>query len=88
MNDHYTYRITWSAEDNEHVGLCAEFPSLSWLSPTPAGALSGVQRLVRECLADMQATGETAPEPIAGNLWYACRRNRTAPSPYKRRSKG
>ena len=29
MNDRYTYRITWSAEDGEHVGLCAEFPSLS-----------------------------------------------------------
>ena len=29
--DHYTYRVTWSAEDDEHVGLCAEFPSLSWL---------------------------------------------------------
>ena len=25
----YTYRVTWSAEDNEYVGLCAEFPSLS-----------------------------------------------------------
>lgn len=33
--DHYTYRVTWSAEDNEHVGLCAEFPSVSWLAPTP-----------------------------------------------------
>ncbi len=27
----YTCRVTWSAEDNEYVGLCAEFPSLSWL---------------------------------------------------------
>lgn len=26
---HYTYRVTWSQEDGEHVGLCAEFPSLS-----------------------------------------------------------
>ena len=65
MSDHYTYRITWSAEDNEHVGLCAEFPSLSWLAPTPAAALSGIQRLVRECLADMHTTGEAVPEPIA-----------------------
>lgn len=58
MNDHYTYCITWSAEDDEHVGLCAEFPSLNGLVPTPAAALSGIQRLVRECLADMRATGE------------------------------
>lgn len=65
MDDHYTYRIARSAEDDEHVGLCAEFPSLSWLAPTPAAALSGIQHLVRECLADMYATGEAAPEPIA-----------------------
>lgn len=30
--DHCTYRVTWSAEDGEHVGLRTEFPSLSWLS--------------------------------------------------------
>ena len=28
--DRYTYRLTWSEEDEEHVGLCAEFPSFSW----------------------------------------------------------
>ncbi len=28
--DRYTYRVTWSDEDGEYVGLCAEFPSLSW----------------------------------------------------------
>jgi hypothetical protein len=44
--NHYTYRVTWSAEDNEHVGLCAEFPSLSWLAPTPDKALSGIRRVV------------------------------------------
>ncbi|MGV7292077.1 antitoxin HicB, partial [Mycobacterium kansasii] len=32
MNEyHYTYRVEWSPEDGEWVGLCAEFPSLSWL---------------------------------------------------------
>lgn len=58
MRDHYTYRIIWSPEDKEHVGLCVEFPSLSWLAPTPDEALDGIQRLVRECLADMQRTRE------------------------------
>ena len=28
--DHYAYRVTWSPGDGEFVGLCAEFPSLSW----------------------------------------------------------
>ena len=31
---HTTYRVTWSPEDDEHVALCAEFPSLSWLAKT------------------------------------------------------
>ena len=69
MTDHYTYRITWSAEDGEHVGLCAEFPSLSWLAPTPDEALAGIRRLVHDSLADMHATGETPPQPMADRTY-------------------
>ena len=69
MSDHCTYRITWSAEDNEHVGLCAEFPSLSWLASTPNKALAGIQQLVRGCLADMKKNGEAPPEPIADRAY-------------------
>ncbi len=65
MKDHYTYRVTWSPEDEEHVGLCTEFPSLSWLAPTPDEAFSGIRQLVSDSLADMQAANETIPKPIA-----------------------
>jgi predicted HicB family RNase H-like nuclease len=64
-NDRYTYRVTWSEEDREYVGLCAEFPSLSWLSATPEGALRGIRKLVAEVIEDMEDNGETVPEPIA-----------------------
>ena len=63
--DRYTYRLTWSEEDEEHVGLCAEFPSFSWLDATPEKALRGIRKLVAESLSDMVQTGENAPEPIA-----------------------
>ena len=63
--DHYTYRVTWSAEDGEHVGLCAEFPSLSWLAATPEAALQGIREIVSEVVADMQAAGEAIPVPLA-----------------------
>jgi predicted HicB family RNase H-like nuclease len=63
--DHYTYRVTWSPEDGEHVGLCTEFPSLSWLAPTPETALLGIRQVVTEAVADMQASGEPIPEPLA-----------------------
>lgn len=58
MSDHYTYRVTWSVEDNEYVGLCAEFPSLSWLAKTPEGALKGIRKVVAEVIEDMKKTGE------------------------------
>ncbi len=61
----YTYRVTWSEDDAEYVGLCAEFPSLSWLAQTPDAALKGVCKLVSEVVADMMRNGEAVPEPIA-----------------------
>ena len=65
MNDHYTYRVTWSEEDGEYVGLCAEFPSLSWLESSPEAAFSGIRKIVAEVVADMMTTGETIPEPLS-----------------------
>ncbi|MEK7438010.1 MAG: toxin-antitoxin system HicB family antitoxin [Pseudomonadota bacterium] len=62
---HYTYRVIWSAEDGEHLATCAEFPSLSWLAKTPEAALKGIQKVVAEVVTDMQASGESVPEPLA-----------------------
>ena len=62
---HYTYRVTWSPEDDEHLGLCAEFPSLSWLAKTPEAVLKGISKVVADVVADMQASGEPVPEPMA-----------------------
>ena len=69
MSDHYTYRITWSNEDGEYVGLCAEFRLLSWLAPAPNEAFSGIRRLVSDCIRDMRAQGEEPPQPIADRTY-------------------
>jgi predicted HicB family RNase H-like nuclease len=63
--DRYTYRVTWSEEDEEHVGLCAEFPSLSWLEKNPEKALAGIRKLVRDCIKDMANNDEPIPEPLS-----------------------
>ena len=65
INDRYTYRVTWSDEDNEYLGLCAEFPSLSWLDNTQEAALRGINKVVADVILDMGANGETIPEPIS-----------------------
>ena len=67
--DHYTYRVTWSPEDGECVGLCAEFPSLSWLAATAEEAFSGIRRVVREVIEDMHANAETPPAPLADRAY-------------------
>jgi len=68
-NDHYTYRVTWSEEDGEYVGLCAEFPSLSWLAGSPEAVLKGIRRVVADVVADMRANGEQVPEAIASRQY-------------------
>nr|WP_273758987.1 hypothetical protein [Bartonella sp. AU55XJBT] len=61
-NNHYTtYRVFWSPEDEEYVGLCAEFPSLSWLDVQAEKALKGIMDLVSEVVEDMQHNGEQVP---------------------------
>ena len=64
-DDKFTYRITWSEEDGEYVGLCSEFPGLSWLAPAPEEALKGIRKVVGDVVSDMISSGEPVPEPIA-----------------------
>ena len=69
QNDRYTYRVTWSEDDKEHVGLCAEFPSLSWLAPSPEAALRGIRRVVADVVADMKKSRELVPPPLASRKY-------------------
>ncbi|MFQ5588827.1 MAG: type II toxin-antitoxin system HicB family antitoxin [Nitrospiria bacterium] len=59
----------WSGEDGELVGLCAEFPSLSWLAPTPEEALNGIRAVVAECIRDMLQNNEEIPTPISARKY-------------------
>jgi predicted HicB family RNase H-like nuclease len=63
--DKYTYRVSYSEDDKEYVGLCAEFPSLSWLDLSRDESFSGIQKLVAEVVKDMQDAKEAIPEPLA-----------------------
>lgn len=63
--DKYTYKVSYSEDDQEYVGLCSEFPSLSWLSESSGGAFSGIKVLVTEVVSDMKANNETIPKPFS-----------------------
>jgi predicted RNase H-like HicB family nuclease len=64
-HEHYTYRLIWSEEDQEFVGLCAEFPSLSYLDENRLQALAGITNLVKDVIEDMATHGEKIPELLA-----------------------
>jgi len=68
-SDKYTYRVLWSDEDEEFVGLCAEFPSLSWLAPTSEKALKGIRAVVKNCIADMNKNKEEVPSPLTARKY-------------------
>lgn len=68
-NDHYTYRVTWSEDDNEYIGLCAEFPGLSWLAKTHEKSLKGIRKVVADVIEDMKNNGEPVPEPLASRRY-------------------
>ena len=62
---HYTFRVIWSAEDQEFVGLCAEFPSLSYLDQDQVVALKGITGLVKDLVNRLESEQEQVPLPIS-----------------------
>lgn len=80
----YTYRVVWSEEDGEFIGLCAEFPSLSWLASTQAEAISGIVDLVKNVLADMAEQGEDIPVPLSLRSFSGRFVVRTTPEMHRR----
>ncbi|WP_412057086.1 toxin-antitoxin system HicB family antitoxin [Bartonella sp. DGB2] len=48
-----------------NIGLCAEFPSLSWCATSAEEALLGIMKLVGEVLQDMHEQEEEVPTPFS-----------------------
>ena len=67
----YTYRVFWSEEDEEFVGLCAEFPGLSWLDSDQLAALSGIVSVVQTCIEDLTRNEEPIPSPLSQKQYVA-----------------
>ncbi len=82
----YTYRVIWSEEDQEHVGLCAEFPSMSWLERSQAGALRGIVDVVRQAVEDLRRAREPVPEPVATRRYSGQFKVRIPPEVHRRLS--
>jgi len=82
--DRYTYRVIWSEDDEQYVGLCAEFPSLSWLACSPEEALRGILKVAANVVKDMKANGEPVPEPICSRRYSGKFMVRVPPEVHRR----
>jgi predicted HicB family RNase H-like nuclease len=84
VSNHYTYRVSWSQDDGEHVATCAEFPSLSWLGSDEIAALRGIKDMVRDVVEDMHANNESIPEAIADRTYSGSLTLRVPPELHRR----
>lgn len=64
-SDRYIYKVVWSDEDRKYMGLCVEFPDLSFLAMSPESALRGIRKLAGDVSQDMMDNGESSPDPLS-----------------------
>ncbi|MDX8392026.1 MAG: toxin-antitoxin system HicB family antitoxin [Mariprofundaceae bacterium] len=83
MLEHYTYRVTWSEEDQMYIGLCAEMPSLSWLADSHEKALKGVFNTVKDVVADMLKNNEAVPVAISERKFSGSFKLRVPPQKHR-----
>ncbi|MFD6030821.1 type II toxin-antitoxin system HicB family antitoxin [Cellulosimicrobium funkei] len=82
--EHYSYRVSWSADDGEFVGTVLELPSLSWLEPESAAAFAGIRKLASEVVEDLAASGEEVPKPLSERHYSGEFRVRIPPAMHRR----
>ena len=50
------YKVSWSEENQQYVGLCPKFASLRCYDKSAAGALKGIRSLVDEAMKHPQGS--------------------------------
>lgn len=64
--------VEWSDEDQEWVGLCDEYPSLSWLHKDRQKALDGISELAYATRDELAAMGARGGEQKCAELKCPC----------------
>ena len=44
------FKVSWSEDNQEYVGLCSKFPQLSCYDKSPVAALRGIRNLVEKAM--------------------------------------
>jgi predicted HicB family RNase H-like nuclease len=62
---HYTYRVEWSRDCDDYIGVCIELPYLLERARTAHDALIAITAAVDQKLVEMQEFGQPAPAPLS-----------------------
>jgi hypothetical protein len=62
---HYTYRVEWSRDCDDDIGVCIELPYLLERARTAHDALIAITAAVDQKLVEMQEFGQPAPAPLS-----------------------
>ncbi len=62
---YYNYCVFWSKRDQEFVGTCVEFPSMSWVAADQMEVFTGIVDAIGGILEEMDETGKVPPEPLS-----------------------
>jgi predicted HicB family RNase H-like nuclease len=62
--NHYTYRVEWSPQHGEYLGVCLELPFLQESAATAHDAITAIMAAVDRRLAEMREFGDQAPAPL------------------------
>ncbi len=63
--NHYTYRVEWSPDYADYVGVCLELPFLVERAPTAHDAMTAIATAVDRKLVEMREFGDPAPAPLS-----------------------
>ena len=69
ITEQYHYNVyneahnTQQGEEIEYIGICEEFPSVSWIETSPQKAYQGIRDVIAGIVEDMESNGEILPKP-------------------------
>lgn len=69
--DHFNYRVEWSQAHKKHVGLVAEFTTLSFLAADPVDAREGIKQKVAEHLGSQRQPRKVKMTAPQRSIWRA-----------------
>jgi predicted HicB family RNase H-like nuclease len=80
----YAYRVQWSPDYNQYVGLCIELPYLRREAPTAEQAVAAIEQATREHVDAMRTCGEAPPTPLCERKYSGTFVVRTSPELHAR----